>query len=149
MSVSDRPWPPLIVVRVPTWMRWRDYALTGLMWGLILFLLGNQFDLFLGPDIRRLGVRVLEDDVDWSEFYPHLTPFLGLAAGLALVLFVFSLLTLRRRSRALLLPAPEPLSPAEEAARAGVAQDTLLTARELRIAVVHIADDGRHRFEPR
>ena len=59
-----------------------------------------------------------------------------------------SLITLRLHRRGLLMPQPPPLPLAEQALRAGMDATALAAARNLRIAVVHIDSDGRHRVEP-
>jgi hypothetical protein len=74
-------------------------------------------------------------------------PFLLTAAILAGLLIIFSLRTLRRRSRALLLPQPVPLEAADQARRAGLGEAELIVARDQRIVVVHIDTNGRHRIE--
>ena len=80
-------------------------------------------------------------------FFDRLMPFLLIAAMLAGFLVIFSLRTLRRRSRALLLPQPAPLETADQARRAGLDEAELIAARDQRIVIVHIDANGRHRIE--
>jgi hypothetical protein len=56
------------------------------------------------------------------------------------------MLTVRRRRKALLLPAPAPLDISRECRRAGIDEPALLAARELRIAVVHTEAGGALRI---
>jgi hypothetical protein len=65
------------------------------------------------------------------------------------VLALASLITLYRRRRSLLLPPPPPLAIGDKARRGGLNEVALAAARELRIAVVHIDEDGMHRVTPR
>jgi len=64
------------------------------------------------------------------------------------ILIAASFFTLRRIARARLLPEPRPLPIGDEARRVGMAEEDLAAARNLRIAVVHIDREGRHRVEP-
>ena len=64
------------------------------------------------------------------------------------MLIVASFFTLRRIAQARLLPEPQPLPIGDEARRVGMAEEDLATARNLRIVVVHIDPNGRHRVEP-
>ena len=121
MSSSNRLWPPLIVARhVPRLVKWRDILLTSMMWGFLAVLLGTEFELFLGDYLKRLGFVSFDTDANWSVYLDRLMPFLLMAAMLASVLIIFSLRTLQRRSRALLLPQPALLQPPPQAHRAGL-----------------------------
>jgi poly-beta-1,6-N-acetyl-D-glucosamine biosynthesis protein PgaD len=131
MSSSNRPWPPLIVAKhVPRSVKWRDTLLTLMMWGSFAALL----DIELPNTI-------------WSVFVDRLMPFLLVAVILVASLIIFSLRTLWRRSRAVLLPQPAPLETADQALRAGLDEAELSAAREQRIVIVHIDSNGRHRIE--
>ena len=148
MSSSNRLWPPLIVARhVPRLVKWRDILLTSMMWGFLAVLLGTEFELFLGDYLKRLGFGPFDTDANWSVYLDRLMPFLLMAAMLASVLIIFSLRTLQRRSRALLLPQPALLETASQAHRAGLDEAELIAARDQRIVIVHIDPDGRHRIE--
>jgi tetratricopeptide (TPR) repeat protein len=55
-AISDaaKPWPPLIVAdHTPRWVRWRDFALTLMMWILFAIMLETEFELFVGPHLER------------------------------------------------------------------------------------------------
>jgi poly-beta-1,6-N-acetyl-D-glucosamine biosynthesis protein PgaD len=131
MSSSNRPWPPLIVAKhVPRSVKWRDTLLTLMMWGFFAALL----DIELPKTI-------------WSVFVDRLMPFLLIAVILVGSLIIFSLRTLWRRSRAVLLPQPAPLETADQAHRAGLDAAELSAARDQRIVIVHIDSNGRHRIE--
>jgi poly-beta-1,6-N-acetyl-D-glucosamine biosynthesis protein PgaD len=147
MSSSNSPWPPLIVARhVPRLVKWRDTLLTLMMWGFFAVLLDIEFELFLGHHLQ-LGLGPFDTNAKWSVFFDRLIPFLLTAAILAGLLIIFSLRTLRRRSRALLLPQPAPLETADQAHRAGLDEAELIVARDQRIVIVHIDTNGRHRIE--
>ncbi len=148
MSSSNQPWPPLIVAKhIPRLVKWRDILLTAMMWGFFAILLDTEFELFLGDYLEQLGFGPFDTKGNWLVFFDLLMPFLLMAAVLAGALAMFSLRTLRRRSRALLLPQPAPLETAVQAHRAGLDEAELIMAREQRIAIVHIDTDGRHRIE--
>jgi poly-beta-1,6-N-acetyl-D-glucosamine biosynthesis protein PgaD len=147
MSRSNKPWPPLIVAKhVPRSVRWRDTLLTLMMWGFFVVLLDIEFELllrsYLRPDLLRF-----DPITKWSVFADRLMPFLLIAVILAGFLIIFSLRTLRRRSRALLLPQPAPLATADQARRAGLDEAELIAARDQPVVIVHIDSNGRHRIE--
>ena len=148
MSSTTRPWPPLIVAKhTPRLVKWRDILLTSMMWGFFALLLGTEFELFLGDYLEQLGLGPFDSNGNWLVYFDLLLPFLLMAAILAGVLVIFSLRTLRRHSRALLLPEPAPLETADQAHRAGLEEAELIVARDQRIAIVHIDSNGRHRIE--
>ena len=128
-------------------MKWRDVLLTLMMWGFFAVLLDTEFELFLGDFLEQLGLGPFDTNTNWPVFFDRLMPFLLTAAILAGLLVIFSLRTLRRRSRALLLPQPAPLETADQARRAGLDEAALIVARDQRIVIVHIDADGRHRIE--
>jgi poly-beta-1,6-N-acetyl-D-glucosamine biosynthesis protein PgaD len=139
---SDRPWPPLIVAdQVPRLVRWRDASLTVLAWGAFALLLEKEFAPVLGA-LQALGVGDFGVKIDWLAYLQRLTPFLVAVAVLACLLVGFSLRTLRRRDRALTLPQPAALGAADEARRAGLSVAELAVARDQRIVVVHMDDEG-------
>ena len=148
MTSSNRPWPPLIVARhTPRLVKWRDILLTAMMWGFFAVLLDTEFELFLGDYLEQLGLGPIDAKANWPVYFNLLMPFLLMATILAGVLVIFSLRTLRRRSRALLLPQPAPLETANQAHRAGLEEAELIVARDQRIVIVHIDTNGRHRLE--
>lgn len=147
---SHRPWPPLIASgHVPRWVKWRDFVLTGIMWLLFAVMLEAEFELFAGPFLEHVGVGDFDTEGNWAEFFERLLPFVQIGVVLVAVLVVASLSTLRRRARGLLMPAPPALGMDEQARRSGMSEADLVAARELRIAVVHIENDGKHRVEAR
>ena len=146
----DRPWPPLIVATdVPRWVKWRDAVLTLLMWTLLAFMLDSEITLIFGPHLERLGLGPFDSEGDWSGFFEQLIPFLQVAAVAVFLLFIAGLFTWRRQTRAFLLPEPPPLAIADQARRAGLDEAALSSARDLRIAVVHVEPNGRLRIETR
>jgi poly-beta-1,6-N-acetyl-D-glucosamine biosynthesis protein PgaD len=141
-----RPWPPLIVAgHVPRLVRWRDALLTALAWAAFALLLANEVSAVV-QGVRAFRFGGPGAAIDWRTYLVRLAPFLLLIAGLAAVLLGFSLQTLRRRSRGLLLPDPPPLDTADQARRAGVDEADLAALREHRIVVVHVGEDGRLRI---
>jgi poly-beta-1,6-N-acetyl-D-glucosamine biosynthesis protein PgaD len=139
---GDRPWPPLIVAEhIPRSVRWRDALLTALAWGAFAYLLEKELAPVFGA-LQALGLGDYGVKVDWLAYLARLTPFLLVAAGLAVLLVGFSLGTLRRRSRSLLLPQPAALEGIDEARRAGLDEAALVAARDQPIVIVHIDDAG-------
>jgi len=148
MNSPTRPWPPLIVAEhVPPLVRWRDFLLTLILWGIFWLLLEKQFELFLSDFLRLLGIPRVKTTPDWRLFFQLLLPYWLIAAALGGELAMFSLDTLRRRRRALLDQQPQPLGAADQARRTGLDESTLVAAREQRIVIVHMDADGRHRIE--
>jgi poly-beta-1,6-N-acetyl-D-glucosamine biosynthesis protein PgaD len=139
---SNRSWPPLIIAEhIPRAVRWRDALLTALAWAAFAYLLEKELAPIFGG-LQALGLGKYGVKVDWLTYLERLTPFLLVAGVLAGLLVGFSLGTLRRRSRSLLLPQPAALEAADEARRAGLDEAALVAAREQRIVIVHIGDSG-------
>ena len=150
MSDASIPWPPLIVAdQIPRWVKWRDFLLTLMMWILFAVVLEREFKLFVGRLLEYWGLGDFETEANWVEFFEKLMPHIQVTLMLVGVLALASLITLYRRRRGLLLPAPPLLEIANEARRAGMEEDALAAARDLRIAVVHIDENGTHRVTPR
>jgi hypothetical protein len=150
MNDPVTPWPPLIVAdQIPRWVKWRDFFLTLIMWILFAVMLETEFELFVGPHLERWGLGDFDTEANWSVFFERLVPFIQVTMMLVGLLALASLITLIRRRRGLLLPPPPLLAIADEARRAGMNETALAAARELRIAVVYINEDGTHRVEPR
>jgi hypothetical protein len=154
--MTDQPlappkvWPPLIVASTkPTWVTVRDVALTLLMWVLFAIMLETEFELFFGHYLQRIGLGDFDSEGRWLEFFQALRPFLQVALVLVSLLLIAGLLTLRRVARGRRLPQPTPLTAVDEARRVGMDEARLIASRELRIVVVHIEPDGKHRIEPR
>jgi poly-beta-1,6-N-acetyl-D-glucosamine biosynthesis protein PgaD len=154
--MTDQPlappkvWPPLIVANTkPTWVRVRDVALTVLMWALFAIILETEFEMFFGRNLARLGLSDFDSEWRWLEFFRALRPFVEVAIVLVSLLVVASLLTLRRVARGRRLPQPAPLAAGDEARRVSLDEAELIAARELRVVVVHIEPNGKHRIEPR
>ena len=99
--------------------------------------------------LQRLGLGDFDSEGRWLEFFQALRPFVQVALVLVSLLLVAGLLTLRRVARGRRLPQPAPLAAGDEARRVGMDEAELIAARELRIVVVHIEPDGKHRIEPR
>jgi poly-beta-1,6-N-acetyl-D-glucosamine biosynthesis protein PgaD len=151
MTRPDRPWPPLVVAEnVPRLVRWRDVGLTVVIWMIFAIMLTAETQFFIGRLRMRLGLAPdVSTDPNWAEFFDRLWPFIVTTFALVVVLFLASVLTQRRRVRALATRPPPPLAIADQARRAGMEESALAAARELRIVVVHIDADGRHRIDPR
>jgi poly-beta-1,6-N-acetyl-D-glucosamine biosynthesis protein PgaD len=142
MSDATRPWPPLIVAaNVPRAVRWRDLLLTLAAWGAFAYLLDHEFALSLHA-LELLGLGGAKADTNWGLYLERLAPFLLVAAALAAALVVFSLGTLRRRSRTLRMSLPSPLGDDRQARIAGLDEAALAAARDQRVVVVHKGERG-------
>jgi len=142
-------WPPLIIASTkPTWVKVRDVALTLLMWVLFAIMLWTEMEMVFGRNMARLGLSDFDGEWRWQEHFRALRPFLEVDLVLVSLLLVASLLSARRVARGRRLPQPAPLGAADEARRVGLEEADLVAARDLRIVVVHIDEDGRHRFKP-
>ena len=151
--MSRRPydtWPPLIVAgERPTWVWWRDFALTLAMWLLFAVMLETEFELFFGRYLERLGWGDFDTNANWARFFERLRPYLYVVVVLLAFISIAAVATVVRYLRSLRLPLPLPLPAAAQARRAGMDEADLLAARDLANVVVHIAPDGTHRIEPR
>jgi hypothetical protein len=119
-----------------------------MMWILFAVMLEREFELFVGPHLERWGLGDFDTEANWAVFFERLMPFIQVTMMLVGALALAGLITLYRRRRGLLLPPPPFLAIAYEARRAGMDETALAAARELRIAIVHIDDDGTHRIGP-
>ena len=144
---AARPWPPLVVASsVPAWIKLRDFGLTLLMWVLFAIMLETEFELFFGHHLSRLGLGDFKSEANWLEFFQALLPFVLISLVLVLLLTVAALFSLRRAAVSRRMAQPKPLTIAEETARVGMTETELAAARKLRVVVVHIDADGRHRM---
>jgi hypothetical protein len=148
----NKPWPPLIVAeKVPRLVKWRDLVLTSTLWGMFALLIGLEFKLVLRDFLiwmRHVSFDGRADWVaDWLVYFELLLPFLLAAVVLPALLLIFSMQTLRRRARALLLPQPAPLTASEEARRAVLDEVALIAVRNCRIVIVHIDAESKLRVE--
>jgi hypothetical protein len=142
MSAAARSWPPLIVAaNVPRAVRWRDLLLTLAAWAAFAYLLDHEFALSLHA-LQLLGLGGAKVDTNWRVYLERLTPFLLVAAALVAALVLFSLRTLRRRSRTLRMSLPSPLGSVRQAHIAGLDEVTLISARDQRIVVVRRGERG-------
>ena len=143
-------WPPLIVAtQEPRWIRWRDSLLTLAMWILFALMLNAEFELAFGHYFERWGLGDFDTDPNWPEYVERLRPFARVGIVLIATLAVASIATLLRRRRTLLLSPPPPLDIGDEARRVGMTEADLAAAREQRLVVVHIDNDGSHRIKQR
>jgi hypothetical protein len=148
MTGVTRRWPPLIVAaHTPRWVKARDVVLTLFMWILFAIMLETEFELFFGHYLKEIGLGDFHTVPNWPVFFERLRPYLVTAAVLTGLLTIFSVRTLRRHRRSLLLPQPSPLPAAVQARHAGITEAALLAARDLPIAVAHIDSDGTYRIE--
>lgn len=143
-------WPPLIVAEsVPRWMWWRDFVLTASVWILFVWLAVDEYDFMREAYVERYGLPTHTFKSHFPRFLQELRPDAVVIGILLFFLGTAGAITLRRRQRGFLMPAPMALPLAEEAGRVGMTEDDLAAARTLRIAVVHVEADGALRIESR
>jgi hypothetical protein len=140
MTQNDGQWPPHVVAaHQPVWIRIRDFVLTTAMWLLLLALLNNEFELFLGVYLdqvgfgtllARLGLADPDAKLGWMEFIEHLGPYLIVTLVLLLLLSMFAAYTVLRRRRALGEASPRPLSMARQARYAALTPMAVLDGVE-------------------
>jgi hypothetical protein len=120
LTQDNRAWPPLVwAPHQPAWVRARDFLLTGAMWLLLAMMLNNEFELFLGVYLERLGSDAwlhrlgllgFDPKLDWFAFGRHLLPYLFVVFVLVASLTTFAAHTLLRRQSALREAKPQSLS---------------------------------------
>jgi len=141
-------WPPLITAaRQPRWMVWRDRGLTLLMWVLFVLVCHNFLRLALDEFRALTGRPRRGPELDFEDLWDPLRPFMVVAGVLVMWLLVAGVVSVRRVQRNLARPKPAPLGLAEEAADQGAAPADLAAWRGLRVAVVHLDEEGRMRAE--
>ncbi len=143
-------WPPLITAaRQPRWMVWRDRGLTLLMWVLFVLVCHNFIRLAFDEFRELTGRPRRGPEWDFEDMWDPLRPFLFVASVLVMWLLLAGIASVRRMQRNLARPKPAPLGLAEEAAEQGAAPDDLAAWRGLRVAVVHLDEQGRMRATER
>lgn len=151
--MNPRPgaaWPPLIVAHdKPRWLWWRDWAITLAMWMTFALMLATEFELVFGRFFERLGLGDFDTNPHWGRFFERLAPYVWLIVMLAAFLGAATVATVHRIRSSRKRAPPEPLQPAEEAARVRMEVPALLAGRDLQNAVVYIDPDGTYRVEPR
>ena len=143
MKAGRRPAePPIILTRVPAWMRARDVLLTLGAWLLIGYFLREG--LYLAYDYFRAPIFELTTATapDWGELWGRLRGFVLLAAMLV-AWITFWALDSRARLQATHSPQPQPLTDSSHAARLGLSDAQLAAWREAKVQTVDI-DPARH-----
>lgn len=148
-TASD--WPPIIrSSRVGRAVLVRDVLLTLLMWGMLLLILFTELAFALESLRILLGRSDAVIDAEMALFWRRMRPLLWIIAGIVLMLGLATLISIRRRNRALLRPAPPPLADHAITDLAGWTPEELAQARNTRRATVHrIEGQGLVLAEPR
>jgi poly-beta-1,6-N-acetyl-D-glucosamine biosynthesis protein PgaD len=144
-------WPPIIrSAKRSRLILWRDALLTALMWFILFLILYTELAFVISALLVLLGRSDAVIDAELTLFFRRMRPLLLLIAGLVVMLVLATLVSMRRRNRALATPQPAPLSVAEVAAIAGMTPADLAAAQALKIAVVgregtglRVIDDAR------
>ena len=146
MKGKDLPtleWPPLIHgAYVSGRVQVRDFVLTVLAWGLLVYMVRGTLHLaydYLRPPIFSFSSL---SPPDWRELGGRLLPFWYFIAPLMLWLLVWALV--RGRAMKTTEPVSQPPELAREVHAAGFGLDTETIAHwpEQRILVVHFDADG-------
>ncbi len=136
--MNDKPlnWPPIISgARRPTWMLWRDIAITLFMWGVFLVLVEIEFAIVGG---ELAGISIETGGVGFEEIRGELRPAVWFIALLVAVLGFSTLLSRRRRARALLQPQPSPAEDEVLARDLGISEQSLETLRRQKIIALDL-----------
>ena len=129
--------PPIIVTRIPGWMRVRDVLMTIGAWLVIGYFLREG--LYLVYDYFRAPIFELSTATapDWGEIWGRLRGFVLLAAALV-AWMAFWALDSRARLRATHSPQPAPLADRNYAARVGLTEAELAAWRQAKVQAVDI-----------
>lgn len=150
MSPAPRDhWPPIIsAAERPVWVRWRGYAVTSVMWGLLVLLLEKETEFALRALRRLTRQSVAPLNARFDTFIADLGPAIWAILLLVAILIVATLVSRRRSTRALLQPRPAPLSEAEMAAGLGLGAPALDALRRRKIVVLDVDAQGRVSVRP-
>jgi type VI protein secretion system component VasK len=130
-------WPPIIhSAKRSRLIFWRDSILTALMWGLMFLILYTELAFAISALDVLLGRSEAQIDAELDIFIRRMQPLLLLIGALVVMLAVATLISRRRRTKALEAPQPQPLGDAERAAIAGMDEATLAAAEGMRRVVV-------------
>jgi hypothetical protein len=130
-------WPPIIhSAKRSQLIYWRDAVLTALMWGLMFVILYSEFAFAISALEVLLGRSEAEIDAELDIFMRRMQPLLLLIGALVVMLAIATLISRRRRTKALEAPQPEPLGKTERAAIAGLDEAALATAEGVQRVVV-------------
>lgn len=130
-------WPPIIhSAKRSRLIFWRDAVLTALMWGLMFLILYSEFAFAISALEVLLGRSEAEIDAEFDIFLRRMQPLLLLIGALVVMLAIATLISRRRRTKALEAPQPQPLGDAERAAIAGMEEPTLAAAEGMKRVVV-------------
>jgi hypothetical protein len=130
-------WPPIIrSAKRSRLIFWRDAVLTVLMWGMMFLILYTELAFTISALDVLLGRSEAQIDAELDIFMRRMRPLLQLIGALVLMLAVATLISRRRRTKALEAPQPQPLGDAERAAIAGMDEATLAAAEGMQRVVV-------------
>ncbi len=130
-------WPPIIhSAKRSRLIFWRDALLTTLMWGLMFLILYSEFAFALAALDVLLGRSEAEIDAELDIFLRRMQPMLLLIGALVVMLAIATLISRRRRNKALEAPQPQPLGDTERAAIAGMDETALAAAEGMKRVVV-------------
>jgi poly-beta-1,6-N-acetyl-D-glucosamine biosynthesis protein PgaD len=130
-------WPPIIwSAKRSRLILWRDAILTALMWGLMFLILYTELAFAISTLDVLLGRSEAQIDAELDIFMRRMRPLLLLIGALVVMLAVATLISRRRRTKALEAPQPQPLGDAERAAIAGLDEAALATAEGMQRVIV-------------
>ncbi len=139
--------PPIILTRVPAWMRARDVLLTLGAWLLIGYFLREG--LYLAYDYFRAPIFELTTATapDWGELWGRLRGFV-LFAAMLVAWITFWALDSRARLQATHSPQPPPLTDSSHAARLGLSMAELAALRRAKVQTVDIDSERQVTTRP-
>jgi poly-beta-1,6-N-acetyl-D-glucosamine biosynthesis protein PgaD len=125
----------------------RDVVLTLLMWGMLALILWTEAELIWNAVEVLMRKPDAVIDAELELFAQKMRPLIALMLTLVALLAVATLISRHRRDLALGRPQPPSLPGRQLAKRAGLPPEALEAARQHRIVVVTILDDGSLRVD--
>lgn len=151
VPVTGEPpvWPPVIsAAALPRHVVWRDLAITALLWG------GFVAAIIANRDVawHAIGILVAPEAAEADPFLASFLARMGRRFGLAFILVSVlagaTVVSIRRRRRALRRPAPPPAQDADLAQALGLTLDQLEAARMRKCLTVATDSAGRVAWPP-
>jgi len=148
MSSEPPNWPPIISgAQRPAWIRWRDIAITLFMWGVFLLIVEIEFAIIWG-DLPSLAGTSVYSGLGIHGVRAELRPAVWIIVLLVAILGVSTLLSRRRRARALQLAQPCPAPDDELAGDLGMTSQQLEELRRHKVITLDVNEGGKASVAP-
>ncbi len=148
MSSEPPNWPPIISgAQRPAWVLWRDVAITLFMWGVFLVILEIEFAIVWG-NLPSLAPASAYSGLGFHAVRAELRPAVWIIVLLVAILGISTLLSRRRRVRALQLPQPGPAPDDELAHDLGMTPQQLEALRRHKVITLDVDERGKGLLAP-